>query len=262
MKRKLLPICLLVLMFCYSLAGLWDYLQDINHSKDQIKNLGQLIQTETILDPDFSETDTDLIWENENHPAPQIQTDFRKLYEKNPDIIGWLTIDDTNVNYPVMQDPSGSDFYLDHDFEKQPSVHGLPFLDNKCNIVNSNALMIHGHNMKTGLIFGDLMKYKRESYYKSHPKIHFNTLYENADYEIIAVILSKVFEKIDNAFRYYQLEALQTPDGFHSYMEQINELSLYETGKSATWGDKILILSTCEYSTDNGRLAVIARKIS
>lgn len=261
MKRSFLPILLLVLMFCYSLAGFVDYLHDIYRTKDQIRNLEQLIQTKTEFSPDFAETDPTLIEEHENLTNAQIQSEFKNLYDQNSDIIGWLAIDNTRVNYPVMQDPSGSDYYLEHDFLKQPSIHGLPFLDSKCNIRDSNALMIHGHNMKTGLIFGELMNYKKESYYKNHPQIRFNTLYEKADYEIIAVILSKVYEKTENAFRYYQLENLQTSEGFHSYMDQIKQLALYQTGKAAHFGDKILILSTCEYSTANGRLAVIARKI-
>jgi sortase B len=262
MKRKPLPILLLILIFSYSLAGLADYFQDIYHSKKQIKNLEQLIQTEDKVSSDFAESTFQLMYDNENYPGHQMQTEFIKLYQQNPDIIGWLTIKNTNINYPVMQDPSGSDFYLDHNFEKQPSLHGLPFLDTRCNILNSNALLIHGHNMKTGLIFGDLMNYKKESYYKAHPRILFHTLYEKADYEIIDVILSKVYEKTDEAFRYYQLDPLQTPEGFQSYMYEIKKLALYQTGKTATFGDKILILSTCEYSAANGRLAVIARKIT
>lgn len=253
MKRNLLPILLLILVFCYSLTGLVDYILDIYRSKDQISNLEQLIQTET---------DTALILENENHPNPQILSEFKKLYEQNPDIIGWVVIEQTKVNYPVMQDPNGLDYYLDHDYQKLPSVHGLPFLDTRCNIKDSTVLMIHGHNMKTGLIFGDLMNYKKESYYSAHPRIVFNTLYEKADYEIVDVILSKIYDKTDEAFRYYQYENLQTPAGFHSYMDQIKKLALYPTGNTAKFGDEILILSTCEYSTANGRLALIARKIS
>lgn len=261
MKRGSLPILFVVLIFCYSLAGLLYYLNDIFHTKDEIRNLEQLIQTRTKLSPDLDETEADVSEENKNPTNAPIQSEFRYLYEQNSDFIGWLSIDNTGVNYPVMQDPGGSDYYLEHDFQKEPSIHGLPFLDSKCDIRDSKALMIHGHNMKTGLIFGELMNYKKESFYKDHPQIRFHTLYEKEDYEIIAVILSKVYEKTDNAFRYYQLDNLQTPEGFDSYMEEIKQLALYPTGKTARFSDKLLILSTCEYSTVNGRLAVIARKI-
>lgn len=262
MKRRLLSILFVVILFCYSLAGLVDYLQDIFHSQNQIRNLGQLIETEEEFPNNLTEPYTDIVENNELPSEPQIQIEFKKLYDQNPDIIGWLTIENTNVNYPVMQDHSGSYYYLNHNFHKQPSIHGLPFLDMNCNIKDSNALLIHGHNMKTGLIFGDLMNFKKESYYKNHPLIRFHTLYENADYEIIAVILSKVYEKAEDAFRYYELESLQTSEGFYFYLDQINKLSLYQIENSASFGDSILILSTCEYSTSNGRLAVIARKVS
>jgi len=109
-------------------------------------------------------------------------------------------------------------------------------------------------------MFAELMKYKKESYYKEHATLQFSTLYEKEEYEIVAVILSKVYRKTDDVFKYYQIEKLETSAEFDSYIENIEKLALYDTGVTAQYGDKLIVLSTCEYSTKDGRLAVVARK--
>lgn len=114
--------------------------------------------------------------------------------------------------------------------------------------------------MKSGWMFKDLMKYKSESFYKEHATFEFSTLYEKEEYEIVAVILSKVYRKSDDVFKYYQIGDVQTSTEFDSYVQNIKKLALYDTGVNAQYGDKLVVLSTCEYSTENGRLAVVAKK--
>lgn len=186
--------------------------------------------------------------------------EFRDLYERNSDIVGWLKIDGTRIEYPVMQSPQDSEYYLNHDFDKNENQGGLPFLDESSTTNNSDILLIHGHHMKSGWMFKDLMKYKNKSFYQEHATFQFSTLYEKEEYEIVAVILSKVYRKSDDVFKYYQIENVSTPAEFDSYVQNIQQLSLYDTGVTAQYGDKLIVLSTCEYSTENGRLAVVARK--
>lgn len=259
MKQRSVAILLFLFLFGYAIIGFAIYFNDWYQSRHQINHLIPLMESAA----SHLASDTELSFKEEV-TAPlerEILPEFEQLYEQNADTIGWLTIEQTPVNYPVMQNPDNPDYYLDHDFKKQRSIHGLPFLDSRCDLIKSRELLIHGHNMKTGLIFGELMRYKKQSYYQSHKTIQFHTLYEKADYEIIAVILSRVYEKTEQGFRYYHLEQLQTREGFDFYMEQVNQLALYQTGKTAEFGDGLLILSTCEYSFPNGRLAVIARRI-
>ncbi|MFB5268850.1 class B sortase [Paenibacillus enshidis] len=191
---------------------------------------------------------------------PVMLPEFRELYARNPDIVGWLKINGTRIEYPIMQNPQDADYYLNHDFDKKKNKGGLPFLDAHSRINGSDILLIHGHHMKSGWMFKDLMKYKKESFYKEHATFQFSTLYEKEEYEIVAVILSKVYRKSDDVFKYYQIEKVSTPAEFDSYVQNIKKLSLYDTGVTARYGDKLVILSTCEYSTENGRLAVVARK--
>ncbi len=126
--------------------------------------------------------------DNESVMLPE----FRELYERNSDVFGWLKIDGTRIEYPVMQNPQDSEYYLNHDFDKNENQGGLPFLDVHSATNRSDILLIHGHHMKSGWMFKDLMKYKNESFYQEHAKFQFSTLYEKAEYEIVAVILSKV----------------------------------------------------------------------
>nr|WP_154960263.1 class B sortase [Paenibacillus xylanexedens] len=186
--------------------------------------------------------------------------EFQALYERNSDIVGWLKINGTRIEYPVMQNPQDADYYLDHDFDKKETQGGLPFLDRHSQIRGSDILLIHGHHMKSGWMFKDLMKYKSESFYKEHATFEFSTLYEKEEYEIVAVILSKVYRKSDDVFKYYQIGDVQTSTEFDSYVQNIKKLALYDTGINAQYGDKLVVLSTCEYSTENGRLAVVAKK--
>lgn len=192
---------------------------------------------------------------------PVMLPEFRELFERNPDIVGWLQIDGTRIEYPVMQNPQDAEYYLNHDFDKKENKGGLPFLDAHSRANGSGILLIHGHHMKSGWMFKDLMKYKNENFYKEHATFQFSTLYEKEKYEIVAVILSQVYRKSDDVFKYYQIENVSTPAEFDSYVQNIKKLALYDTGVTARYGDKLVVLSTCEYSTENGRLAVVARKI-
>ncbi|WP_042479374.1 class B sortase [Bacillus ndiopicus] len=191
---------------------------------------------------------------------PIMLPEFQELYKQNPDIIGWLKIDDTRIDYPIMQNQQDTQYYLNHGFDKEKNKNGLPFLDEHSRIDGSGILLIHGHHMKSGAMFADLEKYKKESYYKEHTKLQFSTLFKQEEYEIVAVILSKVYNQTDDVFKYYRIEQIETPDEFNSYIQNIEQLALYDTGVTAKYGDTLLVLSTCEYSTENGRLAVVARK--
>ncbi|WP_338553711.1 class B sortase [Paenibacillus sp. KS-LC4] len=191
---------------------------------------------------------------------PVMLPEFRELYERNSDIVGWLKMDGTRIEYPVMQRPQDAEYYLNHDFDKKETKGGLPFLDAHSQANGSDILLIHGHHMKSGWMFKDLMKYKNESFYKEHATFQFSTLYEKEEYEIVAVIVSEIYRKSDDVFKYYQIENVSTSTEFDSYVQSIKELALYDTGVTAQYGDKLIVLSTCEYSTENGRLAVVARK--
>ncbi|WP_313804129.1 class B sortase [Cytobacillus sp.] len=226
-------------------------------NEQQMKELAEI--RNKAMDKGEGATPSPFITNTKAH-EPAMLSEFQELYKRNPDIVGWLKIDDTRIDYPIMQNQQDAQYYLNHDFDKERNKNGLPFLDEYSHIDHSDILLIHGHHMNSGAMFADLMKYKKESYYMEHPTFQFSTLYEKEEYEIVAVILSKVYRKTDEVFKYYQISQVDTSAEFNSYIENIQKLALYDTGVTAQYGDKLIVLSTCEYSTKNGRLAVVARK--
>ena len=187
---------------------------------------------------------------------------LKKMKIENSDIMGWIKIEGTNIDYPVLQ-CKNNEFYLTHNYKKEYSKMGGIFLDKDVEINKpSTNFLIYGHRSETGEMFEDLIKYKKEEFYRKHPLIQFTTLEEDAKYEIIAVFLSKVYyKKEENVFRYYYFINANNENEFDEYIQKSIEESLYNTGKIGQYGEQILTLSTCEYSRKNGRLVIVAKKI-
>lgn len=196
----------------------------------------------------------------EKHEEQQEESiNLEKLYDLNNDFIGWLKINGTNISYPVMQtDSNRKDYYLRKNFYKEYSQLGTPYIAEYCNVQTSDNVIIYGHHITNYQVFGELEKYKKKEFYDNHKIINFNTIYENADYEIIAVFKTVAY----TGFKYYQFINSSSEDEFNTFIKRCKELSFYDTGKTAKYGDKLLTLSTCEYSAKNGRLVVVAKKIT
>jgi sortase B len=193
-----------------------------------------------------------------NQP-PAILERYRKLHEQNTDMVGWIRIDGTRINYPVMY--TGDDFYLSHGFDKKNSKSGVPFIDKRCTVnpFGTNTI-IYGHHMRNGTMFADLLKYADKEFFTEHPIIQFDTLYEQQKYEIIAVFRSQIYNKNDEVFKFYNFINADNATAFDDYINNIKELSLYDTGVTASYGDELLTLVTCSYHTRNGQFVVVARK--
>jgi len=206
--------------------------------------------------------------ENEVHAAeftepegPKILSKYQKLYEKNSDFAGWITIPGTEIDYPVMQAVSeSSEFYLDHDFDGKSDINGSIFLDSRNDLENPNDnMVVYGHNMKSGMMFGGLKEYLDKNYWQEHKSITFDTIYEEAEYEIIAVCLSKV-EEDDSSFKYYDFIDAGNKKAFKRYVENIKALNIMDEDIEVSYGDKLLTLSTCNNYTKDGRLFIVAKK--
>ncbi|TDL50372.1 class B sortase [Paenibacillus dendritiformis] len=255
-KTKKILTAFFTILLVFSLVSIArTYLRDYAEQQ-QIKELAEIREKEADTGEGAATPSPFISKAHERVMLPE----FQELYKRNPDIVGWLKIDGSRIDYPIMQNQQDAQYYLNHGFDKKKNKNGLPFLDEHSRINGSDILLIHGHHMKSGVLFSDLMKYKKESYYKEHATFQFSSLYEKEEYEIVAVILSKVYRKTDDVFKYYQIEKVGTSDEFDSYIQNIKKLALYDTGVTARYGDKLIVLSTCEYSTEDGRLAVVARK--
>ena len=186
----------------------------------------------------------------------------RNLQKQNPDIVGWLEIKDTTINYPVLQGADNK-YYMTHNYKKEESKNGSIFLAKEYdwNIPSTN-LLLYGHNMKSGMMFHKLLKYTDQTFYKEHPIIRFTTESEDAEYEIISVFQSRVYDKSEqNVFRYYSFIHAETEEEYNEFIQNVKKASLYNIDATAQYGDFLITLSTCSYHTEDGRFAVVAKKI-
>ena len=187
-------------------------------------------------------------------------TEYDALWEKNHDFAGWLFIDDTRIDYPVMHTPDDPEYYLHRAFDRSDAISGSLFMDASYS-ADGNSILIHGHHMKDGSMFGSLTNYKSYDFAMEHPIIHFDTLTEERDYEVFAAFYwNPSYDSETDEFLYYEYSDLSSQEVFNKYMNQVKSRSIYDTGVSASYGDNILMLSTCSYHDSNGRFVVIAVK--
>ena len=182
---------------------------------------------------------------------------YRALAEQNADMVGWIRIEGTTIDYPVMQTPDDFNFYLRRNFDKEYSNLGTPYIQENCDLKTSDNLILYGHHMLDGGMFSDLELYKDKDFLQEHRIIHFDTLDEIAEYEILAAIVTTAYRP--DSFRYYEYTG-GSQEQFEKYVSDCKRLSLYDTGVNAEYGDKLITLSTCEYSQNDGRLLVVAKK--
>lgn len=218
--------------------------------------------TEEAEEASSSEPETEYTTEEETTVVKEILSQYRELHEINNHMVGWLKIEGTVIDYPVLEVEGDNDYYLKKDFYGNESKWGQIIFDYRCDYETpSTNIILHGHHMADGTMFGGLKKYLKKSYYKEHKYIQFDTLYEEGEYEIFAVFKSKVYNNVDEVFKYYNFINAYTEEEFNEYIRNVKELALYDTGITPVYGDELLALSTCEYSQENGRLVVVARKI-
>lgn len=194
--------------------------------------------------------------------VPEIAEKWKGLYAKNNDMVGWLTVEGTKIDYPVMQ-CEDDEYYLHHNFEREEDKYGCLYVKSIADVDTPGTnFIIYGHHMKDDSMFGDLDKYERESFYREHGKISFDTLYEERTYEVIASFRTQITEGEDDAgFKYYQFYQADTEEEFRYFYDNVMRMSIYDTGAAAEFGDTFLTLSTCSGYEENGRFVVVAKRI-
>lgn len=211
----------------------------------------------------------------------EILAEYEDLYKQNNDLYGWIKIEGTNMNYPVMYTPKNPNFYINRDFDKNIATKGSIYISGVCKVDDEN-LIIYGHNSKDLSMFGCLSYYKQESYYQSHKYIQLDTIYEKGTYEIIAV--SKAFirkedlmesedgnqkndipfyELNDDDYLFYMHMKLNNEEEFEEYVNNMKGNSYYQINATAEYGNKLITLCTCTNvkNYQNERLLVVAKKI-
>lgn len=238
MKKTICMILLLALSFVFAVSACFyisGYLQD-KEQLDELKSIAQTVDDNT---------------QNSNNK-------YAELYAQNSDFIGWIRIDGTGIDYPVVQSKDDPDFYLKHNFSKEYSRFGIPYMQENCGLSSDN-IIIYGHNIKSKSMFNELTEYKDKDFYSAHKYITFDTLNEQRTYEVVAAFKTVAYS--DSGFQYYAFVNANTEEDFNAYIAKCKALSFYDTGVTAEYGDKLLTLSTCEYSQENGRFVVVAKLI-
>lgn len=201
-------------------------------------------------------TDDEEVYVDEN--SPQVT-----LMRKNPDFKGWITISNTKIDNPIYQ-TYDNEYYLDHNQDKKSSVYGALFFDYRNEISRDKIdknLVVYGHEMKNGKMFGELKKLRSLDFYKNNPTIEFSTIYEKSTYKIYAVFVLNSSKEDDGGYIYNILgQDFVTEDGFNSWVNQAKERSLINTNVDVKLGDDTLTLVTCCDDFTNARLVVMARK--
>lgn len=245
-SKRIIIRTILIIVFLISIAVLLLHLHNLNKEKQDNQNILENIKI-----------DTAEVTEERTEKMIQLE----ELQKENEEIIGWLEIAETNINLPVCQAQDNS-YYLTHNYKKEKATSGALFLDKDFNLDKpSTNYLIYGHRNKNGTMFEDLMKYKDEQFFKSHPTIKFTTTKEDTEYQIIAVFFSRVYYKDEqNVFRYYQFVNAESETEYNEYISNCKKASIYDTGATAEYGEQLLTLSTCEYSQEDGRFAIVAKK--
>lgn len=257
-RRGIVAVCSLLVVG--SLAYLADYSYRTKRLDDYAAIQKNLKNT-ALTTPETPETPVIHYDDDTADTLPDILPEYQTLYSLNKRLIGWVKIDDTYIDYPVLQTVN-NDYYLNHNFDQEEDKNGSIFLDKDCSIYpRSTNLILYGHHMRSGRMFGQLNKYSSEKFYKEHKYIQFDTIYEKGTYEVMYVFRSKIYEESEIVFKYYQFTDAVSETEFESNMMQMADMSLYDTGVSAEYGDELLTLSTCDYYTSDGRFVVVAKKI-
>ena len=274
-KRKKISIIiylLLTALIILSIIYIINFFSLKQEAKEQSKLLNAIDIYEKEVAKNTLEDEERVIEENEEtvigkdteeqKKETERMLQVKQLQGQNTDIVGWLEIENTNINYPVLQG-ADNNYYMTHNYKNEKSKNGSIFLDADYNWdIPSNNLLMYGHNLGNGMMFQELLKYEKESFYQEHPVIRFTTAEEDAEYEIISAFKSRVYYKSEkNVFRYYYFINNESEEEYNEFVKNAKNASLYPIDATASYGDQLITLSTCSYYVEDGRFVVVGRKI-
>lgn len=191
----------------------------------------------------------------------RILPELKEIYDINHDLVGWLTIPGTYVDYPVVQSAEkDEDYYLKHDFYGKYNKNGQLILDANCDpYTPSYHLIISGHHMLNGNMFGYLVRFYRKEYWEDRKILKFDNLMEHKEFVIFAAFYSADYDIDEEGFRYNV--DIQYRREFDEWIAEVRANQLYDTGIDVEFGDEFITLTTCAANRKNGRFVCVARRI-
>lgn len=244
-SRSITIICLAV--FIYASTGLFNTFMDYYKNRKMMNEVQDMYYQVDSATPVVSA---------EASESNEVRSGFDNLLKQNENVVGWITIADTQVDYPILHSKDNVD-YLTENYYGEQSIAGSIFLDYRNDITSTDLnTIIYGHRMKDGSMFQDLTKFLDEEFFEAHQTFEYDTLYESYEAEIFAVYNTMVdFDYIKTDF--------SNDEEYEQLLEEIQERSRYQTDVQVSTDDQIITLSTCEYELDpdNSRLVIQAKLV-
>ena len=238
--RPFLLVTRIVLLIVFLFSGylLSDYLIELYQLKDVQREMADIYEESVGM----------------NKENGKRELTFGHLHEINEDIVGWISIDGTSIDYPVVQ-TNDNIYYLSHSVYKEESSAGTIFMDsrNESSPLDKNTVL-YGHHMKNGMMFHDLASYKEAAFYKKHPYVEYGGVDGIGKWEVFSAYVT------NTADNYIETE-FDSDEDFEQFLERVVSKSLYHTGCEVKGADKILTLSTCSYEFDDARMVVHAKLV-
>ena len=263
----LVAVCLAVFIFCA--ISLINYYSHSRAAQNTYRDLSAMVSP---LRPSPENTDAETgpnvtplpVYETLTDPdtglTRQVLREYAPIYLLNSHTVGWIRISGTNIDHPVVQTPDRPNYYLRRDFYGNHNSHGCIYVKEDCSLdPASDNIVIYGHRMKDGTMFAALSDYTDPDFRAEHPHIEFDTLGQYHTYEVVYVMVLE--SSTDSEFQFQNHNDFASAEAFEAYLSYCNRYALYDTGIRPGFGDKLITLSTCDYSLENGRLVIIARQI-
>lgn len=255
-KKYIIILLLLIVILAISSFFIIKEFAENKKETDIYDELQEIVIEEN-TDIDTKNVDTEI---EKSEGESSNKYNLENIAKINSDVVGWIKIENTNIDYPVMQN---GDYYLHRNIYKNYSSHGTPYLAEYCNIQYSDNLIIYGHHMNDNSMFAQLDNYKKHSFYEDHKYIKFYSYYNGKTiektYEVAIAFKTVVYS--DKGFKYYNYTNFSDVQELNDFIENCRKLEFYNTGIDINYGDKLITLSTCEYSQKNGRIVVVAKQI-
>ncbi len=269
MRRKLvtvLIICMSMVFIVSSIIWFNNYLvgykneqlyeqlvDEVKDNKEPIAEITNIPETDVVSDdlsPEFGVADSEA-------KEPVILEKYQDLHTEYPDIVGWI------FDYPILMNKEDSDYYLYRNFKKEKSKYGSIYLNNECDLnLKSSISLVYGHHMNNGSMFGGLEKYLDKNFFEKNRIIELDTLYEENQYEVVGVFLSKIYLQDElEVFKYYNYKGILSEDDFNDFKDGVSQLLKIGDLSEVKYGDTLVELVTCSYHENEGKLIVLCKKI-
>lgn len=263
-RRDMLRVCILVVfaaVFLFSAAMLFRTMFQGVQEEDAFRKLAESVAGNVRSDTEDATAAEERSGAEDTMPGNSITcASYTALYEQNQDFVGWLTINNTKIDYPVMCTPDDPEYYLRRGFDRFESLSGTPFVGDG-GTVDSDCFIIYGHNMKNDTMFSTLDQYRDKTFFQDNPTFTFTTLTETRTYQVFAAVSTRILSGEEAGLRYYEYSGDLSRKGFDELLAWLKDNALYDSDIMPDYGEQILLLSTCSYHTADGRFVAAARRI-